>query len=687
LQSKDDNKNTGNVGEPLYELQEYIRSLSDEDSKLITTIPLGDTAKIISVSQEQFDKLISESLSLIDLGKLTEGQLERRGQIIEKIWKIRGRLIIKKYGEQGAFASYISLNEVKEILYKAGIREIEDFVLSQLQNSIAIGVYSYDGPVLAVANLERKEIVRAYVKKYDTKDEHPAPLLKTETIQFKEIVFGCCPVNVVINYDEITNSTKYKVTFISSTKTDEITIGPCLLEEIIAELKRSGYVFHGRLAEDTMNIIISALKTAGKVRYTNEIEKTGFYLSDDDRITCNKRSFVKPTVEEAKTTCLFLESLYKQWRPGIVPTVLKFYILSPFGYVLKQYYEKKITNKWLPILYLFGERDSGKNVLAYMGEYMWNLSHEEYEVPASGANTETRFGEAVSRGTFPIFVDEIEKLLETHSQLLSIIKTSVQNKTARIVYTRSREKIEVPALATIIFASNPEPPLDDAANKRFICLRFTKKDTKSKDEQHRFEKEIFCRYSQLAVLANFVAEYIMNNPQRLFANEDWHITGTNMLKEFYNYAGVQEPGWIDEFAAEDRYLENTEEKIANIKSYILNSINNTIAKMSRNCLTSPIGDKIINCYTNNLIPWLDYNPVTKEIIITREIVYDLKQFYRINSLQLLAETVNWYYNKQYWIKKSAKNISCVHVKIEEFLEFLTNAQTQEIQTASNPCLN
>ena len=43
---------------------------------------------------------------------------------------------------------------------------------------------------------------------------------------------------------------------------------------------------------------------------------------------------------------------------------------------------------------------------------MWNLSHEEYEVPASGANTETRFGEAVSRGTFPIFVDEIEKLLK-----------------------------------------------------------------------------------------------------------------------------------------------------------------------------------------------------------------------------------------------------------------------------------
>lgn len=525
MQSTVGNEKTGNADE----LQEYIRSLSDEDRELIKTIPLEDTLKIISISQEQFNNLISDSLSIIGLAKLTEGQLEKRGQIIEKIWKIRGRLIIKNYGEQDAWVS-TTLNGIREMLDKAGITGIDDLALSQLQNSIAIGVCSYDGPILAVADLKRKEIVRAHVKKYEIRDSSGLVLSKNESIQLKEVIFGCCPINLVINYDEITNLTKYTMTFISSTKKDEITIGPCLLEDITSELKRSGYVHHGRLAEDTMNIIINAFKTAGKVRCTNETEKAGFYLSDDDRITCNRRSFIKPTVEEAKTTCLFLDALYRQWRPGIVPTVLKFCMLSPFGYVLKQYNAKKNTSKLLQILYLFGERDSGKNALAYIGEYTWQLSHEEFEVPASGAKTETRFGEAVSRATFPIFVDEIEKLLETHPQLLSIIKTSVQSKTARIVYSRLREKIEVPALASIIFTSNPELPLDDAANKRFVCIRFTKKDTTSKVEQHKFEKEIFCRYSSLAVLANFVADYIMSNPQRLFANEDWNITGTNILK-------------------------------------------------------------------------------------------------------------------------------------------------------------
>jgi hypothetical protein len=673
-------KGEGDTDKPRDDLQEYIRLLSLEDVELIKTIPLDDTTKIISMSMEQFSKLISDSLSPLELSKLTKVQIEAREKIIEKIWKIRARLIIKKYGEEKA-----SLNRVKDMLYKAGINETEDLVLSQLQNSIAIGVCSYDGPILAVADLERKEIVRASIEKCKVRDDFDAEL-KTKSVQLKEVIFGCCLVGLVINNDEITNSTTYTATFISRSKQEQITIGPCQLEDIIAELKRSGYVHHGRLAEDTMNIIINAFKTSGEAKYTNDIDKPGFYLSKDDRIICSKRSFVKPTAQEARNCCSFLNLLSKQWRPGVLATALKFFAISPFGYVLKQYNAKYNTNKWLPIFYPFGERDSGKNALAYIGKFMWELPHEEFEIPASGANTETRFGEAVSRWTFPIFVDEIEKLLDDRPQIVSIIKTAVQNRTARIVYSRSREKIEIPALATITFASNPEPPLDDATNKRFCCIRFTKKDTKSKEEQQRFKNELLPRYPELAVLANFVVDHIMNYRDCLFGEEDWHLTGTNILKEFFNYAGLEEPEWIDEFMAEDRYSENSEEKVANIRSYILNSINNTTAKMSRD-LTLSIGNKIVYCNTNNLIPWLDYNPITDEIIIKREIIYDLKERYGIGALQLLAEMLNWNYDRQYWIKKSAKNLSCIHVRLKEFLEFLTANKSEENQTLSNSIPN
>lgn len=103
----------------------------------------------------------------------------------------------------------------------------------------------------------------------------------------------------------------------------------------------------------------------------------------------------------------------------------------------------------------------------------------------------------------------------------------------------------IPALASITFSSNPEPPLYDAASKRFCCIRMIKKDIKSKEEQRRFEKEIFARYPELPVIGRFVADYIINNPDIFFAKQDWQVTATRILKEFFNYAGIEEPTWIE----------------------------------------------------------------------------------------------------------------------------------------------
>ncbi len=323
-------ENTGNAVEQLDKLQEYIQLLSNDDKELIKTIPLSDTEKVVSMTQKQFDELIYNSLSATELGQLTTEQLERRGEIITKIRKIREQLITNEFGGEFYDSNDEAIDKTEDMLHEVGITGFDRLALLHLRNATVIGVYSYDGPVLAVARLDSKEIVRAYVKKYNVRNGQREPSLKTESIQFKEVIFACCPVDVIINYDEITNSAKYTITFISTTKQDQFTIGPCSLEDIIIELSCSGYVHHRRLAEDTMNIIISAFKTIGKAKYTNEIEKPGFYLSKDDRIICSKRNFVKPTVQEARDCCSFLNLLSKQWRPGVAATALKFYILLTF---------------------------------------------------------------------------------------------------------------------------------------------------------------------------------------------------------------------------------------------------------------------------------------------------------------------------------------------------------------------
>ena len=149
-------------------------------------------------------------------------------------------------------------------------------------------------------------------------------------------------------------------------------------------------------------------------------------------------------------------------------------------------------NKSLPLFYPYGERDSGNNVLASIGQNIWKLSEKNMRYLHQLLKHDL---EKQCLGIhFQIFVDEIEKLFDTNHQIVSIIKAAVQSRNARIVYTRHREKIEIPALATVTFASNHEPPLDEATNKRFCCIRFTKTDTKTKQEQQRFEKEILDQF-------------------------------------------------------------------------------------------------------------------------------------------------------------------------------------------------
>jgi hypothetical protein len=256
--------------------------------------------------------------------------------------------------------------------------------------------------------------------------------------------------------------------------------------------------------------------------------------------------------------------------------------------------------------------------------------------------------------------------------MLSIVKTAVQNKTVRIVYSKNREKIEIPAFAPFIFSSNHEPPLDDdAANKRYNCIRFTKEDTKSLNAREEFDKEILPNMTMLSSLGNFVADYIIKNPEMLFSNERWYETAMHILEEFFNYAGIEEPDWLHQFIAEDTYSENAEEKIANIRSHILNTINSAISKMSIRIITDlPTKERIKNCCKNNLVSWLDYNVENGEIIIRRDIIRDIKDKCKIGNLKLLAETLGWKFEMQYWLKQSKQNISCVYVSIDKFADFL-----------------
>jgi hypothetical protein len=646
----------------------FIHGLSDRDKDLLKFITMDNRKVLLDMEPLEFDEYIRHNLHSNNRS-LSKEDLNRRTALIRELKRCRTRAILKRYSTD----CDRRVEQLENILAQISLLHLDEFARSDLIHCTTIGVISYQGPILALADSEKKSILIAQVQERKV-DDH----MTEQCVKFQDIVFNCCPIKVVTNDNPLTKQLNYHLTFISNSFEGELEIGPSSIDGILTELRKRSLIVCKRRAEDIFNVILGAFEQCGKTIHTAEIEKPGFYLIQN-KIQCNKRNFKMPNKGDAVKTCYLLDLLAKQWRSGIFATQLKWIILSPFGYVLKQNNVENPSNKWIPHAFNFGERDVGKDTIALICEKIWELPYEKFVLPAAGANTDARFGEAAATWTFPIFVNEVEKLFEKDPQILSIVKSSAQSLTCRTVYTRMREQIIVPALASFMFASNPEPPSgDDGTNKRFICTRFTKKDTKSINQQKKFEQEIISMLVQLSVLGHFVACYVMKNNQILFAAEPWHNTATKILKEFYFYAEVELPDWIDKFVIEDRYKENSEGKVAAVRSFMLDTINKSISMMARSKAEMDMKGKIQYCYSNNLISWLAYDQVKDNVIIRREIISDMNSRFSIGSLQILAEILNWRFQKQYWLKRSAKNISCVHVTFADFLEFVTSdAGTKE----------
>ena len=65
-----------------------------------------------------------------------------------------------------------------------------------------------------------------------------------------------------------------------------------------------------------------------------------------------------------------------------------------------------------------------------------------------------RLGEAISRSTFPVLIDEVKLNPKIQVELIEAIKHSVQGETARTRLTLTSKPIHIPALSPCIMTSN-----------------------------------------------------------------------------------------------------------------------------------------------------------------------------------------------------------------------------------------
>ena len=550
---------------------------------------------------------------------------------------------------------------------------------------------SYNPTKFILAHSENKQIVYARLDKYQKRVESDnissEPVSETIwNLEFSRVIIGAIPLDFIM----ITNplglfDQKYSIKFLTHSG-KIVTIGPKSIDEIIMNLKEKSLLFLLNKSTEALSIIINAFERNGQMLVKEDIDTSGFYFINKKIKSYNNSPHLKPTLEEIKKCCELLEILQSKFKKkDVFPTLLKWSIIAPFDYVLKQ-----VHKKWIPWLYTYGWSNTGKTTLGEICCCIWNrYLDKDTIVPFTAVDTKARFGEALSKSTYPIVINEVTQLNDdNHNNMVEMFKTAITDTIARKKFVNKTIYTDIPSFSPCILTGNSIPPSDTGFRRRIIPIVFTEKDQYSKDEIKDFENLFEQRIKkELRVLGDFTVNYIMENQEILIdGNKDWKEIAEHILEQMFMLAGKNSPEWIKYFVEEHQLKESKEDVELLFRSYIVNKINDIYNRYSRNIekisITNsdsnaevpnlPFSSRLNFCLEHNLIPFL--NPVTIKdeksmIIITSDLIYDIKN--KIPSISSLNEVSQIIEGFEYGQKKLAgRNVRAAYGSKKQFLDFL-----------------
>ncbi|MGC2426402.1 MAG: hypothetical protein WA421_05155, partial [Nitrososphaeraceae archaeon] len=234
-------------------------------------------------------------------------------------------------------------------------------ILSQLDNTVAqelskhsFEVVCYSPFNFVIAHSEKRQILSGTINtaKRTEDNEKSEPI---QYVQYGNVIIDAVP-NKITRYENPSSiEIKYEMEF--ETPTGQfLKIQPANLDEILGYLKINGLVYKVRAAEEALPAILNAYYREGKMTVKREIETPGFYLINN-KIEAYKAEHKQPTEEEIRKCAALLISLQSKYkRKEIFPTFLKWGIMAPFSYILKQI----DGEQWMPWLFPYGWTNTGK---------------------------------------------------------------------------------------------------------------------------------------------------------------------------------------------------------------------------------------------------------------------------------------------------------------------------------------
>jgi hypothetical protein len=307
----------------------------------------------------------------------------------------------------------------------------------------------------------------------------------------------------------------------------------------------------------------------------------------------------------------------------------------PFSFAIKQKF--KGEKGFLPWLYLYGQRDTGKTTTAEILLYIFNIMNRQHELGVGEVNTEAKLGAVLSSDTFPHVINEGASLFDKPN-LNEVVKQAVEGLIARQRFESKSIIKEYPAFAPLIITANDFRITDEAlSQKRLVIIRYPITAKVSKERIMEFREKVSNRLPKLKALGQFVEWYLVEHPSEL--TYDWLNLGKKLLEEAYNYAGIT-PG----FDLSMQYIDMDEvdprlDIVAVLWRRILEAFNKKIEVMYENGdytnVTNPLAilESVLESHAVDFIIKKD-----NEVIFTSKILQILREEgINVDSMNAFAE--------------------------------------------------
>ncbi len=500
--------------------------------------------------------------------------------------------------------------------------------------------------------------------KIDTKKDEKTGEIK-EKKNFSNIIIDAIPKEIFIYKDNplLQKSLQKTKIIFESLNGENYEIGPYDSNDlIIKELENRYLILNKKNADEALSCIINAYKGNNMVDYLDGLTTGGYYLFNNNiKLVGNLQNITNDiNKDDIKQTINFLEYLATNgWKnKNIFPTILKWGVVAPFSFIIKSN-----SNRWMPWLELFGCSQTGKSTIGRLILHMWNLDDRVKSITFSNMDSIPRFGHEISKDTYPTLVNEVGVLSENkngrYTAINETIKYSIEGIVCRGKFSEGKFYQEILALSPMIFTLNHPQPSDGARNRRFISIHFTEEEKKEPDKQKEFEIQFERARNSLAVLGDFAASCIRDNPSVLL-NKEWNDIAIEILEKFYKLVDTQAqaPDWIYLLEEQrDAIEESSNNTMLELRAFLIDKINNAYSRLGKyQDMELDIISKLDYCTDKNLIPFLS-RPNDNTLMITKDIMSDIKlnrNIENITGLDSLGLLIGFEYVSKYVNKKKVR---------------------------------